>query len=81
MSETGQKSQVTTTTPAPGEAKADQAQAASPDTTAPESAHQGATENDVTQILPPVSGPTTISQGEDTMLDVEIDPADEITPG
>lgn len=81
MSELGQKSQVITTTASPDEAKPTQAQADSPDTTAPESAHQGATESDVTKILPPVSGPTTISQSDDTLLDVEIDPADEITPG
>lgn len=81
MSGPAQKSQAPATTVSP-----DQGQVATPlptqasGATAPESAHQGATESDVTQILPPVSGDST-TQTDDTVVEAEIDPADEITPG
>lgn len=81
MSGPAQKSQAPATTVSP-----DQEQVETPltpeasDATAPESAHQGATESDVTQIQPPVSGDSTTQTGN-TVVEAEIDPTDEITPG
>ena len=40
----------------------------------------GAVEDEVTPIMPPVSGPSDLVSDEDAKADV-VDPADEITPG
>lgn len=78
MSNPSQKVQAPVTPASP-----DQAQIASPEPTPvdEQSAHQGATEKDVVQTLPPTNDPTMATEDNNDTADEEIDPADEITPG
>jgi len=78
MSGPAQKAQAPVTPASPEEA-----QVASPEPTPvdEQSAHQGATETEVIQTLPPTNETNTASEDVNTAADQEIDPADEITPG
>jgi hypothetical protein len=86
MSNPAQKAQAPTTAASP-----EQEIKASPDaeTKAPQgkptvnerSAHQGATESEIMQTLPPTHDHRTAPEGTHAAAEAEIDPADEITPG
>lgn len=77
MSGPVQKAQVPVTPASPEEA-----QIASPEPVPvdEQSAHQGATETEIIQTLPPTNDTNTASEDVNA-ADQEIDPAEEITPG
>ena len=78
MSNPAQKAQAPAITASP-----DAAQTANPEPTPvdEQSAHQGATETEIIQTLPPTNDTNTMPEDVNVSADEEIDPADEITPG
>lgn len=78
MSNPAQKAQTPATTASPDKEKTTSQEQTPVDE---QSAHQGATESDIMQTLPPTSENTPPPNDENATAEEEIDPADEITPG